>query len=253
MKKEYKNYIFDLYGTLIDISTDEDSPVLWEKMAAKLQNDYSAKISTSKLRTDYLKYCREAEEELKKKNHAEFPEIQIEYVWERLINENSNAKVKAGDLEPLCVYFRETSRDKFGLYKGVLDTFSLLKKRGKKIYLLSNAQRMFTEKELKDTLIDEEFDDIFISSDKLIKKPQKEFLDMLIAKHGLNRDECVMIGNEIRCDVAIAVNCGISSIFLNTNDHTDEAIKEQIDALGIKDKALLPKIINDGDITKIID
>lgn len=29
----YKNYVFDLYGTLIDINTDEWSIELWEKMA----------------------------------------------------------------------------------------------------------------------------------------------------------------------------------------------------------------------------
>ena len=29
----FKNYIFDLYGTLVDINTDEWSDDLWEKMA----------------------------------------------------------------------------------------------------------------------------------------------------------------------------------------------------------------------------
>ena len=29
----YNNYIFDLYGTLVDISTDEYSMDLWEKVA----------------------------------------------------------------------------------------------------------------------------------------------------------------------------------------------------------------------------
>lgn len=29
----YKNYVFDLYGTLIDINTDEWSIDIWEKMA----------------------------------------------------------------------------------------------------------------------------------------------------------------------------------------------------------------------------
>ena len=29
----YKNYIFDLYGTLIDIKTNENKPYLWQKVA----------------------------------------------------------------------------------------------------------------------------------------------------------------------------------------------------------------------------
>lgn len=28
----YQNYIFDLYGTLVDIHTNEDKPYLWDKM-----------------------------------------------------------------------------------------------------------------------------------------------------------------------------------------------------------------------------
>lgn len=29
----YQNYIFDLYGTLVDIHTNENKHYLWEKMA----------------------------------------------------------------------------------------------------------------------------------------------------------------------------------------------------------------------------
>ena len=30
---QYDNYVFDLYGTLVDIHTEEDFPKLWEKLA----------------------------------------------------------------------------------------------------------------------------------------------------------------------------------------------------------------------------
>ena len=30
---EYDNYVFDLYGTLVDIHTDENCDLLWEKLA----------------------------------------------------------------------------------------------------------------------------------------------------------------------------------------------------------------------------
>ncbi|MFR2512747.1 MAG: hypothetical protein ACLS9K_13090, partial [Lachnospira eligens] len=31
--RNYKNYVFDLYGTLVDIHTDEEQELLWEKLA----------------------------------------------------------------------------------------------------------------------------------------------------------------------------------------------------------------------------
>ena len=30
--RNYKNYIFDLYGTPVDIHTDEEQELLWEKL-----------------------------------------------------------------------------------------------------------------------------------------------------------------------------------------------------------------------------
>ena len=30
---KYENYIFDLYGTLVDINTDEEKRELWAKLA----------------------------------------------------------------------------------------------------------------------------------------------------------------------------------------------------------------------------
>ena len=30
---QYDNYVFDLYGTLVDIHTEEDFPKLWESLA----------------------------------------------------------------------------------------------------------------------------------------------------------------------------------------------------------------------------
>ena len=31
--KAYDNYIFDLYGTLVDIHTEENDPLVWKKLA----------------------------------------------------------------------------------------------------------------------------------------------------------------------------------------------------------------------------
>ena len=36
MQKRYKNYAFDLYGTLVDIHTDEESDALWERFSLYL-------------------------------------------------------------------------------------------------------------------------------------------------------------------------------------------------------------------------
>ena len=126
--------------------------------------------------------------------------------------------VPKDEMRKLCVAFREKSRDKMKVYDGVFEFLSDIKNSGGRIFLLSNAQRLFTEKELDDTGLTPYFDDIFISSDMGIKKPDGKFLEALIEKHGLNKEECVMIGNEEGSDGKVAIAAGIDHIIVTDFD-----------------------------------
>ena len=47
--KAYDNYIFDLYGTLVDIHTEENDPLVWKKLAL-LYGYYDADYSSEELK-----------------------------------------------------------------------------------------------------------------------------------------------------------------------------------------------------------
>ncbi len=273
MKKEFDNYIFDLYGTLIDIHTDEEQPVLWEKMAQYLERNFGAVYTAKALRKRYLEICKDEEKKLQQKNKAKWPEIRIEDVWVRLIKEGIDKEsadttdttdttdisgttetnlADSPEIRKLCVFFRELSRDKLVVYDGVIEVMDKLKASGKGIYLLSNAQRAFTEKELEVAGLTDYFDDIFISSDKGIKKPQREFLEKLIKDNSLISEKCVMIGNDLLSDVGVAFANGINSVFLNTYDYSDKKIDEELTELGIKGSKFMPLIVEYGDIRRIL-
>ena len=267
MKKVFDSFIFDLYGTLIDIHTDEGRLQLWTDMAAYLKKHFGVSYTGPELQKRYREICTLEEKKLASENGASFPEIKIEKVWDRLIAEKRQQRgvirkffslfeeknLEASDkMRKLCVFFRESSRDKLVVYEGVTDTLSKLKSMGKGVYLLSNAQRAFTEKELEVAGLTGFFDDIFISSDKGIKKPQKEFLEQLIKENNLNFDKCVMIGNDLLSDVGVAANNGISSVFLNTYEYSDKKIDKELTELGIKGSDLMPVIVRDGDIKSVL-
>ena len=76
---KYKNYIFDLYGTLVDIHTEEDSELLWEKMTF-LYGFYGAVYTPEELKTDFRELVAGKEAD----THEAFPEIRIEEVFEAL-------------------------------------------------------------------------------------------------------------------------------------------------------------------------
>ena len=252
----YDNYIFDLYGTLVDIYADENIIKPWEKAAEHLSEEFGTGWTGETLWERYKEITKEEEKKLSAKNGAEDPEILIENVWLRLIREGVEIKkdslgivasesgsdeseeksfdknresaasltVTSPEILSYCTWFREMTRTRFKLFDGVLETFEFLRSNGKKIFLLSNAQRAYTEKELSDVGLDDKFDDIFISSDKQVKKPQKEFLERLIKENELSVDKCVMIGNDIFSDVGVAVKNGMASIFLNTNGYSDKKL-----------------------------
>ena len=62
----YQNYIFDLYGTLVDIHTDETVRGLWKQMA-ELYTRRGAAYRPEELRETYEMLCRE---ETKKKGSS---------------------------------------------------------------------------------------------------------------------------------------------------------------------------------------
>lgn len=77
----YQTYIFDLYGTLVDIHTDETKIEVWEKMAL-FYGYYGAFYTAEELRQTYRELTQEAEKEaLRHDSHESFPELQIEDVF----------------------------------------------------------------------------------------------------------------------------------------------------------------------------
>ena len=60
---EYETYVFDLYGTLVDIHTEEEDEALWEKLAM-FYGYYGALYAPEELQTAY--------EELVKGKEASF-------------------------------------------------------------------------------------------------------------------------------------------------------------------------------------
>lgn len=240
---KYRNYIFDLYGTLIDIHTDEESPELWQFMTDYLKEHFCAATTAQKLKADYAAICKDETVKLAKATGSDYPEIKIEWVWKRLIEHDCNYD----EMRDLCVAFREKSRDKLICYKNVHRVLATIKDKGSRIYLLSNAQRLFTEKELKDTGLTGYFDDIFISSDMGVKKPDASFINSLMAKHSLVKSETVMVGNEISSDIGSAIAAGIDGIYLNTYCHTPQELDAELADCGFDRSGIDLTIIDDGD------
>lgn len=205
----YENILFDLYGTLADIRTDETMPFLWRVLADKYKRS-GAVYTPSELQKSFYKSINALIE-----GKDESFEVDIKKTFEALYADK-NVEVSKEVILDTAKEFRKASTIFLNLYDGVYEGLETLKKAGKKIYLLSNAQKCFTFPELESLGIVEFFDDIFISSDYGVKKPSSEFFKVPFDKYGLKKEKSIMVGNDGVCDILGAQSFGIDSMYVKT-------------------------------------
>jgi putative hydrolase of the HAD superfamily len=193
--------LFDLYGTLIDIYTNENKDDFWIKFS-KYSKKYK-KYNPIELKNKYLETCA--------KYQNEKEEIDIKDVFKEMFS------IDGEKLNKLCIKFRKLSTGYINCYSGAKKLLAKLKENNYKIYVLSNAQEAFTMPELEKLGILECFDGIAISSKYGIKKPNKEFFEQAINDFNINGPDIIMIGNDYHCDIKPAKELGLKTIFIETN------------------------------------
>lgn len=234
---KYDNYIFDLYGTLVDIRTDEEKEELWSKLAL-FYGYYDAHYTPEELKQRYGVLVSGKEEQLKHKLdqtaekkddvHESHPEIQIEQVFGALFEEKGVVADEALAIHT-GQFFRILSTEYVRLYDGVVKVLETLKTSGSKVYLLSNAQRIFTEYEMHTLGIASYFDDILISSEYGVKKPDIRFFETLIEKHRIDVTKSIMIGNDAKSDILGAKNVGLATCYIHSNISPDTPVMPDAD------------------------
>ena len=210
----YTDLIFDLYGTLVDIHTEEDDAV-WEKTAIYF-GYYGAHYTGAELRAAF--HCAMAEKKAKAGQSYEcFPDLPFEPVMAQLFRDKGVEK----RAEELGIHasqlFRIASTDYIRLYPGVTDALKALREKGYRLWLLSNAQRVFTAFELNHLGLAPYFDGIYLSSDFACRKPDIRFFSALLEERQLKKENCLMIGNDLDTDIAGAKNAGLDTLYMHTN------------------------------------
>ena len=221
----YQNYIFDLYGTLVDIHTDESKASVWKKIAVYFSAQ-GASYTGKELKERYITLIRAEEKKYTKKLQKKYPgitvkevEINLDRVFVNLYKEKGVSANKQL-VKDSMIAFRAITMEKLRLFPGTVELLQGLRDAGKRVYLLSNAQTSFTYPEMKALGITEYFDDIFFSSDLEVKKPSVRFYAALFEKHGLTVTDSVMVGNDRFADVQGALDFGMEAIYLHTEQST---------------------------------
>lgn len=209
----YTDLIFDLYGTLVDIHTEETVEV-WEKTALFF-GYYGAHYDTATLKRAF-----ENEIATRKgkagQNYECFPDIPFHEVMADLFRQKgvfNNADILGVQAAQL---FRIASTEYIRLYPHVLESLAALRKKGFRLWLLSNAQEVFTRFELNALGLADSFDGIYLSSAFGFRKPDVRFFRALLEGQKLDPDTCLMIGNDRDTDIAGAKAAGLAAFYMHT-------------------------------------
>lgn len=209
----YTDLIFDLYGTLVDIHTEESDEV-WEK-AALYFGFYGAHYTGESLKSAFTA-AMAAREAKAGQSYECFPDIPFEQVMAELfrakgVRESADALgVNAAQL------FRIASIEYIRLYPDVQEALAFLRKEGFRLWLLSNAQAVFTAYELRHLGLGPQFDGVYLSSDYCCRKPDGRFFRALLEERQLDPARCLMIGNDRDTDIAGAQAAGLATLYMHT-------------------------------------
>ncbi|MCQ2505667.1 MAG: HAD family hydrolase [Lachnospiraceae bacterium] len=231
MDNVIQNYVFDFYGTLVDVRTDEHCAKTWKKWLRVLDKRKIKHPEYFVFRREFFELDKKYREKLKEELKCEFPEIDIIDVYRELFDRYGNGILDDELLKELSYAFRVASREYIRLFPGVREYIELLNKNGKHTYILSNAQRSYTWPEIEMFELEKLTEDQIISSDHLYMKPEKAFFDVLINKHKLDRNATLMHGDSRFSDINGAINSNIHYVHLVNENHPQKYWADKVKEL----------------------
>jgi putative hydrolase of the HAD superfamily len=205
---------FDLYGTLIDIRTDEDDPAVYATLAQYLAY-FQVRMAPGELQQQYRSRVRAALAQ----SVERYPEADVYEIFRDLtsgapgLGSLSNARVADPDGLALstAVLYRALTRRSFGVFPDVHQTLERLQAKYW-LGLISDAQWVFTDPELAMTDLARFFPVRVLSSHVGVKKPDARIFAEAMRAVGVTPEDSVYVGDNPERDLAGARNAGMKCV-----------------------------------------
>ena len=195
--KNIKAIIFDAYGTLFDVNSAA------EKCKDKIGDKWEGFANfwrTTQLEYTWLRSLM--------KRHKDF--------WQ-ITEDSLDKSMKAFNIDP------EMKDELLNLYKvlspfqEVPETLKILKKKNFKLAILSNGTPSLLNRLVKNSNLDNLFDDLFSIEEVGIYKPDSKVYDLPIKKYKIEKSQIAFLSANT-WDVSGAGNYGYNSIWVNRNN-----------------------------------
>ena len=198
---------FDLYGTLIDIRTDEEDPGVYATLSDFLA--YSRVVIAPE---DLAREYRDRVRSHLARSGERFPEVDVSAVFREIVNEYRRPLSDGGpDPADVARLFRTLTRRRFAPFPGVHEVLTRLRQKYR-LGLISDAQWVFTDPELEIAQLDGFFSAIVLSSRVGVKKPDVRPFAAAMRALAATPGASVYVGDNPARDVVGARNAGMRCI-----------------------------------------
>ena len=208
-----KGILFDLYGTLIDIETDESMEEIYRAIAHYL-SFHGINLHRWGVRERYCQIMMQQKEA----RAEQYPEIDVEAIWNTLLRQEGvdAAPTRRRLARILAQLYRGISRKRLQLYPDVKRTLDELRP-ARRLAIVSDAQPCFALPEIRAVGLAGYFKPIVISARFGFRKPDHRLFEKALAMMKLRPAEVIYVGNDMFRDIHGAQRLGIRSIFIDSN------------------------------------
>ncbi len=208
-----KGLLFDLYGTLIDIRTDESREDIYRTIAHYLTY-HGIYLHRWTVRDRYDALLKQQRKERKEK----YPEIDVEALWNRFLREEGmqSASERRMLSTVLAQIYRAVSRKRLRLFPDVKKVLDELRP-AYRLALVSDAQPCYLLPEVKAVGLEGYFDPVIISAPLGFRKPDGRLFEMALDLMSLTAAEAIFIGNDLFRDIYGAQRLGIRTLLVDSD------------------------------------
>jgi putative hydrolase of the HAD superfamily len=207
--------IFDCYGTLVDIRTDEGKDEIFYYLSLYLQY-YGGTIDAEKLKSAF---------ELEKEHYLRtsderYPEVDLEVVFQNILRKEGMYCSTVA--ESCCKLQRLLSRDRFQLFPSTLPVLREMKRDGYFLAIVSDAQKAYCWEEARILGLTQFFDHMIVSTELGFKKPDPRLFAVTCDLLNVPPAEAVYIGDNFDRDVPGSKQIGMPVILLDRNQNANK-------------------------------
>jgi putative hydrolase of the HAD superfamily len=205
--------LFDLYGTLVDILTDE-----WEMSTYRVLSRFLSYFEIYNSPEELAaKYQQKTAEKMMDYQEGPFGEIDVFQVFEEILQEGWRNQPERTMVTWLARLFRSLTRRRFGLFEDTLPLLDELE-GSYQLGIVSDAQWVFSEPEIRMLGLSKYFDPIVLSSRYFVRKPDPQIYAHALRAMRIEPSEALYVGNDPDTDVTGPQAIGMPVILIDRDN-----------------------------------